>query len=104
MYNILGSYIRMKKGDSFSCSIDVCLKMNQKFSADDEICFIARNGDTSPDLINKKIPLETMWLQLEPDDTKKLSAGTYSYAVKIFFANGAVDTIARGTMKILPEV
>ena len=56
-------------------------------------------------LIEKDIPTDTMLLQLDPDDTKNLSFGTYEYDIEITFADGYVDTfITAEKFKLTKEV
>ena len=47
--------------------------------------------DDEPILI-KPIPIATMVLELESDDTKQFDFGTYCYDIQITFADGTVDT------------
>lgn len=55
-------------------------------------------------LIEKKIPIDTMILKLDPMDTKKFSFGKYVYDIEITFANGDVDTFISGEFELTPEV
>lgn len=61
--------------------------------------------DTEP-LILKQIPIATMILELEPEDTKPLDFGEYVYDIEITFGeNGRVDTFITNSPFILtPEV
>lgn len=56
-------------------------------------------------LITKDVPIATMVLELEPEDTKPLEFGDYVYDLQLTFANGTVDTfINNAPFKIVPEV
>lgn len=60
--------------------------------------------DSEP-LVLKTVPIATMVLELEPDDTKALDFGEYVYDLEITFANGRVDTFITASPFILtPEV
>ena len=60
--------------------------------------------DSEP-LILKDIPIDTMLLELAPEDTKPLGFGTYAYDIQITFADGTVDTfIPEAVLKLTPEV
>ena len=60
--------------------------------------------DTEP-LILKPIPIDTMVLELEPEDTKEFGFGEYVYDIQITFADGTVDTFITTSPFILtPEV
>ena len=56
-------------------------------------------------LIEKDIPISTMILNLEPEDTKPFGFGEYVYDIELTFANGLVDTfINNETFILAPEV
>ena len=60
--------------------------------------------DTEPVLV-KNIPIGTLKLVIEPDDTKKLPFGQYVYDVQITKASGEVDTfITKARLKLTEEV
>lgn len=61
-------------------------------------------ADTEP-LVLKDIPINTMQLRLDSDDTKSLPFGDYEYDIQITFADGTVDTfITAAPFKITREV
>ena len=43
-------------------------------------------------LVTKNVPIDTMTLLLEPEDTKNLAFGNYVYDMELTFSDGAVDT------------
>ena len=55
-------------------------------------------------LIDKSIPINTLLLKLDPNDTKHLNFGKYVYDIEITFANGDVDTFISGEFELTPEV
>ncbi len=60
--------------------------------------------DAEP-LILRDIPIDTLLLELTPDDTKALGFGEYVYDIQITFADGSVDTfIAAQKLVLSPEV
>lgn len=55
--------------------------------------------------LTKAIPISTMVLELEPDDTEELDFGEYVYDIQITFADGTVDTpIPTSKLILTPEV
>ena len=60
--------------------------------------------DAEP-LILKDIPINTMILELQPNDTKSFDFGTYVYDLQITFSDGTVCTfITQAVFKLTPEV
>ena len=57
-------------------------------------------------LIVKDVPIDTMRLHLDPEDTKNLPFGTYVYDLELTFGDdGTVDTfINKGKFKLTEEV
>ena len=56
-------------------------------------------------LILKDIDMNTMRLQIDPEDTKNLSFGSYIYDIELTTNDGFVDTfIGPATFKITKEV
>lgn len=61
-------------------------------------------SDEEP-LIRKNIPIDSLFLQLDPEDTKSLPFGTYVYDIEITFTDGTVDTfITTKKFTLTPEV
>lgn len=104
-----GTTISMTRGDTLKLTITI-------FDADgteyvpiegDSIRFAMKASYKDPDvLIKKDIPLDTMLLHLEPEDTKNLNMPKqYVYDIELTHANGDVDTfIAGGKLSIVEEV
>ena len=56
-------------------------------------------------LIEKDIPISTMILTLNPEDTEDLAFGDYAYDIELTHANGRVDTfIADASFVLTREV
>lgn len=72
----------------------------------DTVRFAMKSSYTEEEpLLVKDIPIETMKLILEPEDTKALAFGKYVYDVQLTKITGEVDTfITKGTIKITEEV
>lgn len=71
----------------------------------DVIRFAMKQSYTSSKvLIDKRIPIDTLTLKLDPSDTKSLNFGKYVYDIEITFSTGDVDTFIRGEIELLPEV
>lgn len=62
-------------------------------------------GSTQGDLlIEKDIPIDTMTLELEPNDTKHLNFGSYLYDIQLTDEAGRVSTVVMANVKITKEV
>lgn len=91
------SRIIMTRGDTVKISVGVKFKESgepYEPEADDTIRFSVKKylSDKNP-VIVKDVPIETMLLVLDPDDTKSLSFGEYHYDVQLIKKNGDTDTI-----------
>ena len=117
MNEIIGTTIRLTKGDTFVRTISLRrLADNEEYTPveGDVIHFaLKRNvlnvsmtgyiGDEP--LIVKEIPIDTMVLRINAEDTKSLAVGDYVYDIEVTFADGDVDTpINCGIFTLLPEV
>lgn len=115
MYEINGTSIKLTRGDTFSCAVEI-IKDGEVYTpeAGDKVRFALKHkrmtsnntefADKKP-LILKNIPISNMVLYLEPDDTKGLGFGEYMYDIEITFANGFVATfIHEASFEIRPEV
>ena len=61
--------------------------------------------DDTECLILRDIPIDTMMLVLNPEDTKELEFGSYVYDIQLTKANGDVDTfITASKLKLTAEV
>lgn len=113
--NISGTSITLTRGDTLRIKINITLDGEEYTPVEgDSIRFALKHPtlnakktdykDIEP-LILKPVPINTMILELEPSDTKKLQFGSYIYDMQITFADGRVDTfITEASFKITPEV
>ena len=80
----------------------------------DSVRFALKHPTKTPDggeytdkdpLILKSIPIDTMILTLDPEDTKELLFGQYVYDLEITFEDGTVDTfITAAPFRLTEEV
>ena len=115
-YTITGTTIKLTRGDTFRAEIALKKASGETYSPaqGDIIRFAMKSRRMKPDgsdyadskpLILKTIPVNTMILKLEPEETKSLPFGTYSYDMEITYANGDVDTfIQEGSFELTKEV
>lgn len=107
-YNITGTTITLTRGDTFSALITITdLNDNQYIPMNgDRIRFAMKNdyNDETPLLI-KEIPIDTMILTFDPEDTKHLPFGKYVYDIELTKTTGEVDTfITKAILKLTEEV
>lgn len=115
MYSIKGTTITLTRGDTLV--IDITLKRGSSTYTPtglDKVRFALKDPEMNPRktawvndevLILKDIPISTMQLKLNPEDTKELDFGQYKYDIQITFANGDVDTFIENAIFIInPEV
>ncbi len=55
-------------------------------------------------LILKEIDINTMQLEIQPQDTKSLAPATYKYDIELTDSAGRVSTVIMGTFTITAEV
>lgn len=102
------NHILLTRGDSARLKINL---MDDRGNAlelqDGDTIRFAMKKDYSDEypVILKQIPISTMELYLVPKDTKSLEMPSeYVYDIEINYANGEVDTVARGKFTIMEEV
>lgn len=114
MYKIDKTTIFLTRGDTLLAQLSL-IKDGEEYTPieGDTIQFALKhasmktNGTAYVDkdpIIVKNVPIDTMMLRLEPEDTKELLFGEYAYDIQITFANGIVDTFIHDTLHLLPEV
>ena len=114
MYRVDGTTITMTRGDTLILSVGMTRDGEPYTPVEgDSVRFALKsqlNGKGTAfkeenQLINKNIPIGTMLIQLEPEDTKSLPFGSYTYDIEITFASGIVDTfICNSPFILAPEV
>ena len=107
-YAVSGTTINLTRGDTFMALISITDSENNPYIPveGDSIRFAmkATYADEKP-LIVKDIPIETMKLILEPEDTKNLAFGKYVYDVQLTKATGEIDTfITKAKINLTEEV
>lgn len=107
-YSVYKNVITLTRGDSFSAKVSILDEKGEPYlpKDGDRIRFAAKKTyeDRSP-LIQKEIPLDTLLLTLDPEDTKSLSFGQYVYDIQLEKETGEVDTfLPNGTLHLTEEV
>lgn len=107
-YNITGTTITLTRGDTFEALVSATTKDGLQYIPEegDVIRFAMKENyaDQRP-LLVKDIPVSTMMLVLQPEDTKDLNFGKYVYDIQLTRANGKVDTfITKAVLKLSEEV
>lgn len=107
-YKIKGTTITLTRGDSFIADIQIFQQNGHPYtpSEGDSIRFaMKRNIKEDEVLILKDIPISTMQLILNPEDTKNLEFGNYIYDIQLTKSNGDIDTfITKSTLILTEEV
>ena len=95
-YNITGTTITLTRGDTFEALVSATKRDGTQYIPveGDVIRFAMKeNYDDPRPLLVKDIPIDTMMLTLEPQDTADLNFGKYVYDIQLTKANGKVDTL-----------
>lgn len=113
MTSVSGTTITMTKGDTLRVQIALELDGTTYTPVEgDVVMFYVKRAklsgseyaDETP-LISTEVPIGTMVLTLDPEDTSDLTAGKYAYDLEITFSNGTVDTfINNATLNLVREV
>lgn len=115
MINIDNNKITLTRGDTFTAQVKIYLNDNEYTPAENDVVrfYLKRDlktmdgkkyKDADP-LITKEIPISTMILRIDSEDTKPLAFGDYVYDIEITFADGRIDTfINNEKFKIVAEV
>lgn len=107
-YSVSGTTITLTRGDSFVADISITDQDGQPYIPveGDVIRFAMKSSykDAEP-LLVKNVPIDTMKLVIDPEDTKSLAFGKYVYDIELTKASGEIDTfITKAVMKITEEV
>lgn len=120
MFSIDGQKIKLTRGDTLILKVGIYIETEEGEKQEytpvtgDSVRFaLKRNkmnanktayADPEP-LIKKDIPIDTMILRLDTEDTTPLPFGDYVYDIQITFVDGTVDTfIANQPFTLTPEV
>jgi len=108
MFTICGKTIRMTRGDTLRAIINAETPSGSLYipEAGDTVRFaMKKDWDSDTVILTKSVPIDTMMLVLEPEDTEDLDYGRYVFDVQLTYDNGDVDTfIPRGVLIITQEV
>lgn len=105
-YSIKGTTINLTRGDTFMADIKIFQQNGDQYVPieGDTIRFALKKAINNTEvLIEKDIPISTMMLVLNPEDTKKLEFGKYIYDIQLTKASGEVDTFITKSVFILDE-
>ena len=108
-YSVSGNRITLTRGDTAKISVTTKYKNtgeNYTPIEGDSIKFSFKKyiTDKSP-VFEKNVPINTMMLVIEPEDTMSLPFGPYHFDGQLTFRNGDVDTfIQNGILEITHEV
>ena len=114
MIEIVENRITMTRGDTLVTTVEVIFDEEPYIPVEgDKVRFAVKHPTMNADkteytdavpLILKDIPIDTMELTLEPDDTQVLGFGKYDYDCEITFANGIVQTFISDKLILTKEV
>ena len=107
-YVVKKNNITLTRGDTFKAQIFIKDKEGNMYTpeSDDVIEFgVKQDYEDEKLLIRKEVPIDTMILRIDPEDTKKLPFGEYVYDMQLTKANGEVMTfITKGRLVLSEEV
>lgn len=105
-FSVTNNKIKLTRGDTFRVRVEIKAKGEPYTPQEgDSVRFAVKKDeftgrqykeliDVDP-LILKDIPIDTLILQLDPEDTKDLPFGKYLYDVELTKADGDVDTFIK---------
>lgn len=108
-YSVSGTKIKLTRGDTAIINVTAKFKVSGEVympRGGDRVKFsVKKSANDTAVLLEKEIPIDTMQLWINPEDTKSLRFGTYVYDIELTYANGDVDTfIPNGQLEITTEV
>lgn len=107
-YSVSGTTITLTRGDTFMADITINKQDDTPYTPveGDSVRFAMKSSyeDAEP-VLTKDIPIDSLKLILEPEDTKGLAFGQYVYDIQLTKASGEVDTfITKAKLKLTEEV
>lgn len=107
-FSVKDTTITLTRGDTFIATINICNPDGSPYIpvTGDKVRFAMKNNykETEPVLV-KDIPIDTLILTIEPDDTKNLTFGKFVYDIQLTKNTGEVDTfITKATLQLTEEV
>ena len=109
MFSIKDNNIILTRGDTLLLEIKMIKQGEIYIPIEGEtLRFAMKNKYSDPDqkvILVKNIPIDTLILELEPEDTKNLPMRSkYVYDIQFTDIDGRVDTFIKGTLTIEEEV
>lgn len=107
-FKVKKNTIFLTRGDTFKAHLTINNPDGTEYTPQegDTVRFaLKENIEDQECLILRDIPIDTMLLVLNPEDTKGLEFGSYVYDIQLTKANGDVDTfITASKLKLTAEV
>lgn len=107
-HSISYTTIILTRGDTLTVDISIYDSAGNPYTPaeGDSVRFAMKRSCRDPiPLLVKEIPIDTLQLRIEPEDTKQLDFGEYVYDIQLTKANGDVDTfITKAKFKLTEEV
>ena len=107
-FKVRNNTIFLTRGDTFKAKITITYPNGAVYTPTegDSIRFALKEDVEDKEcLIIRDIPIDTMLLVINPEDTKELEFGSYVYDLQLTKANGDVDTfITASKFKLTAEV
>lgn len=107
-FSITNKKITLTRGDTLKARIQINDPDGNPYTPNDgdQIRFAMKSDYTDKNpIIVKDVPIETMLLILNPEDTKELNFGKYVYDIQLTTYSGDVNTfIPKGTLILTEEV
>ena len=107
-FRVRNNTIYLTRGDTFKATITINYPDGSVYTPKegDSIRFAMKaDVEDTECLILRDIPIDTMLLVINPQDTKELEFGSYVYDIQHTKANGDVDTfITASKLKLTAEV
>lgn len=107
-YSVSGTTITLTRGDTFKAQIGITDRNGNPYipAEGDSVRFAMKATYSDPDpLLVVDIPIDTLILVIQPDDTHTLPFGNYVYDIQLTKASGEVDTfITTSKLKLTEEI
>lgn len=107
-YSVSGTTITLTRGDTFKAQISITDRNGNPYvpKDGDKVRFAMKATYSDPEpLVNIDIPIDTLILVIQPEDTHGLPFGNYVYDIQLTKENGEVDTfITTSKLKLTEEI
>lgn len=107
-YSVSGTTITLTRGDTFKAQISITDRNGDPYIPveGDAVRFAMKATYSDPEpLLVVDIPIDTLILVIQPDDTHTLPFGNYVYDIQLTKASGEVDTfITTSKLKLTEEI